>query len=36
MNLQLPSVVQTYVTVNDEKEIYDAIHQFRALEISPC
>ncbi|ETF09829.1 hypothetical protein PMO01_10945 [Pseudomonas moraviensis R28-S] len=36
MNLQHPAVVQTYVTVIDEKEIYDAIHQFRVLEISPC
>lgn len=36
MNLQLSTVVQTYVTVIDEKEIYEAIHQFRALEISPC
>lgn len=36
MNLQLPAVVQTYATVIDEKEIYDATHQFRALEISPC
>lgn len=36
MNLQLPAVVQTYVTVIDERENYDAPHQFRALEISPC
>lgn len=36
MNLQLPAVVQTYVTVTDEKKISDTIHQFLALEISPC
>ncbi len=36
MNLQLPAFVQTYVTVNNANKIYDAIHQFRALEISPC
>lgn len=36
MNLQPSNVVQTYLTVTDEKKISDAIHQFLALEISPC
>lgn len=36
MNLQLPAIVQTHLTGIDEKEIYDAIHQSRAREISPC
>jgi len=36
MNLQLSNVVQTYLTVTDEKKISDAIHQFLSMEISPC
>lgn len=36
MNLQLSNVVQTYLTVTDEKKISDAIHQFLSPEISPC
>jgi hypothetical protein len=36
MNRQPSNVVQMYLTVTDEKKISDAIHQFLALEISPC